>query len=61
MLMEEATYGFIVITVGLEVAFTGTAHVAFEMIETVTESPLFRVEVEKEEVLIPVGIPFMSH
>jgi hypothetical protein len=52
---------FTLMTIELELAEFGFAHTLFDVINTETISPLFRVVEEKVGLLIPTLIPFIAH
>ena len=53
--------GVTVMAIGVLVALTGEAQGAFEVITTVTLSPLLNVADEKVELLLPTLTPFTLH
>lgn len=58
---EGVNTGFTTMVIGRLVAATGEAQSAFEVISTVTKSPLFRLLEEKEELFVPTFDPFTFH
>ena len=61
MLTDGTGAGFTVIAISVLVAEAGDAHVAFEVITTVTLSLLLRVDEEKTGLFVPTFTPFTLH
>ena len=61
MLTDGTTTAVTTIVIAFEVAVRGEAHAAFEVMITVTISPLFKVVDVNVEEFVPTFTPFTCH